>query len=271
MFSEELEELIEIAIADGELTDKKRQVLIKRATSEGVDLDELEMIIDSRLNKKKKSQGFNTGTATPPIPPAPEPAQSQAASAPASGKHGVVNKCPVCGAIVESGNPSCPECGYAFRGIAANSSVEKLSELLRQVQIDIRQQDIEIEKINANKKPQNLISGAFSGDLLRQAQGNTNNLQRINDIIINFPVPTTKEDLLEFILFLEPKTKGGLYNNPNYHHKKVYKTKFDECCRKAELLFPNDPQVTRILNSVMPEKSDKKEKKGGFFGKLFGK
>ena len=38
MFSKELEEIIEAALADGVLTDKERAVLHKRALAEGVDL-----------------------------------------------------------------------------------------------------------------------------------------------------------------------------------------------------------------------------------------
>ena len=44
MFSEELEALISAALADGAITDKERNVLIKRAVSEGVDPDEFELI-----------------------------------------------------------------------------------------------------------------------------------------------------------------------------------------------------------------------------------
>lgn len=53
MFSDELEMLIEAAIADGEITEKERAVLHKRAIAEGVDPDELDMIVDSRLSKVK--------------------------------------------------------------------------------------------------------------------------------------------------------------------------------------------------------------------------
>ena len=53
MYSEELESLIEIALADGELTEKERQILLKRAQSEGVDSDEFEMVLAARLTKMK--------------------------------------------------------------------------------------------------------------------------------------------------------------------------------------------------------------------------
>ena len=56
MFSDELEMLIEAAIADGEISEKERSILHKRALAEGVDPDELDMIVDARIAKAKKSQ-----------------------------------------------------------------------------------------------------------------------------------------------------------------------------------------------------------------------
>ena len=85
MYNEKLEELIDAALADGVLTEKEKQVLFKKAQEMGIDLDEFEMVLDSRLVKIKKSEE--------------EKAQS---SAPKSNKLGDVKKCPACGAIVQS-------------------------------------------------------------------------------------------------------------------------------------------------------------------------
>lgn len=54
MFSDELEMLIDAAIADGEISEKERAILHKRAQAEGVDIDEFDMILDSRLHKQNK-------------------------------------------------------------------------------------------------------------------------------------------------------------------------------------------------------------------------
>ena len=83
MFSKELEEVIDAAIADGVLTDKERTVLHKRAQAEGVDPDELDVVIDGRLAKKKKEEDW--------LRPAPPKAAE-------STKVGNVMKCPNCGA-----------------------------------------------------------------------------------------------------------------------------------------------------------------------------
>ena len=49
MFSDELEMLIDAAIADGEITEKKLAILHKRAMAEGVNLKNLDSIINLRL------------------------------------------------------------------------------------------------------------------------------------------------------------------------------------------------------------------------------
>lgn len=55
-YDEQLEKLIDLALADGELTEKERNILFKRAEALGVDLDEFEMVLDNRLNEIQKQQ-----------------------------------------------------------------------------------------------------------------------------------------------------------------------------------------------------------------------
>jgi len=71
MYNEQLEKLIEMALLDGVLTEKEKQVLFKKAESFGVDLDEFEMVLDSKLfeiQKKAKSES----SAVPPLAAAPK-------------------------------------------------------------------------------------------------------------------------------------------------------------------------------------------------------
>ena len=107
MYSKELEELIEAVLADGVITDKEREVLHKKAEEEGVDPDELDVVVDGRLAKMRP---------TPPI----QPAQSN--------KMGNVMKCPSCGAPYEPGTGKCSVCGHVFQNIEAIKSSVKLAE-----------------------------------------------------------------------------------------------------------------------------------------------
>lgn len=67
MFSEELELLIEAALADGTITEKERLILHKRAQAEGVDVDELDVIIEARLAKLDQSSSGSENSQRPPI------------------------------------------------------------------------------------------------------------------------------------------------------------------------------------------------------------
>lgn len=48
-YSDNLEELISMAVADGKITDKEKKALLRRAMDEGIDPDEFEMVLESRL------------------------------------------------------------------------------------------------------------------------------------------------------------------------------------------------------------------------------
>ena len=52
MYSEELKQLIDAAVTDGKVTEKEMKVIARRAKAEGVDMDELEIYIDSCIQKK---------------------------------------------------------------------------------------------------------------------------------------------------------------------------------------------------------------------------
>lgn len=117
MYNEQLEQLIDAALADGELTEKEKQVLFKKAQLLGIDLDEFEMVLDSRLVKLEKAEK-----------------EKAAESAPKSNKYGDVRKCPVCGAIIQAYQVKCPECGYEFSNVDANMSSQKLAEEIKKAQ-----------------------------------------------------------------------------------------------------------------------------------------
>lgn len=66
MYSEQLETIIKSIIADGEITEKERAVLHKKAEAEGVDIDEIDVYVDGLIgkssqegNKKKLVRQYN--------------------------------------------------------------------------------------------------------------------------------------------------------------------------------------------------------------------
>ena len=71
MYNEQLEKLIEMALMDGELTEKEKQILFKKAESFGVDLDEFEMVLEAKVFEMQKLQGQNVASkeVTAPFQP----------------------------------------------------------------------------------------------------------------------------------------------------------------------------------------------------------
>ena len=127
MYTEQLETLINAALADGVLSEKEKQILFKRAQSLGIDLDEFEMVLDAKLLEIKKTEK-----------------EQASKSAPKSNKYGDVRKCPVCGSLVPPLAAVCTDCGYEFIGIDANLSSQKLADLLLET-TDINKQKVIIE------------------------------------------------------------------------------------------------------------------------------
>ena len=181
MFSEALNELIDAALADGELSDKERAVLHKRAAAEGVDPDELDIILDGRLAKMRKAAADQPAVQMPPVPPvptaAPAPTPAPApSSAPRTQRLGNVLTCPNCGAPVKSGSAVCSECGFAFTNVESNSSYTLLSQKLEAVDVAYRDKTSKFS-LGTSPKTKEKVS-----------------------IIKMFPVPNTRADLLEFLI-----------------------------------------------------------------------
>ena len=246
MYSEQLENLISAALADGVLTDKERQVLLKRAVAEGVDPDEFEMVLDARIVELQKQQAAALAPP-PPAPlaaPAPAPAAAPAAApAPKSQKHGEVRKCPNCGAVVEAATAKCESCGYAFVGIKANSSAEKLAQQLHE--LDVRYSE--------NKKGLNIFAASD--------QEVYKNRERVS-VIKNFPVPSIKEDLLEFAISMRSKWMNT--ESTSLPEKNAYKAKYHECIEKIKFFFPGDTAFNGILQTYEADK-----KKGSSISEKF--
>jgi len=104
--NEQLEKLIDFALADGILTDKEKEVLYRKANEFGVDQDEFEMVLEAKLHQVQK-------------------AAAQSAVPQKSNKEGDIKKCPSCGAPVQSFNTKCSDCGHEFRNTQASKSIKE--------------------------------------------------------------------------------------------------------------------------------------------------
>ncbi len=219
LYDEKIERLIELALADGVLTDKERTVLCKKAQEAGIDLDEFEMVLEARIVEHNKK---NAPTPPPMAAPAPVPARN-------SGKQGGVVKCPSCGAIVPSMTAVCAECGHEFRNIDAVQSAQRMFEAL---------QEVERLKADAIRTSPNKIAS-----IEKQFHD-----QRLT-IIRTFPVPNSKEDLIEMLAM----TSSNAYDNDGVvgTDEEAWLQKTDQVYQKIVITFANDNDTLKRATSMV--------------------
>lgn len=146
--------------------------------------------------------------------------QQAQSGAPTSDKYGDVKKCPGCGAMVQPFMTRCADCGYEFRNIGASSSFTLLSAKLEQ-----------LEKEGGTNQ---LFAAYGFGRTLGDKKAN---------LIANFPVPTTKEDILEFLTMATPMAREASKFFAEQEDKKVnkaWKSKCEQIIIKARFAMKDD-------------------------------
>ena len=173
MFSKELENLINATLEDGVLEEYEKAALVKRAQAEGVDLTELEIYINSILQRRKRERTKA------------EEARQEIIDKKKKEAYGRV--CPNCGKQVNSMTLKC-DCGYEFTNNAVRSSVQILADKIEKITNEASK--ISNEEEREKKKTKEIV-----------------------DVITIYPVPNTKEDIIEFcaMAISNSKTRGGLW------------------------------------------------------------
>lgn len=115
---------------------------------------------------------------------------------------GELRKCPSCGEILNSFVAICPACGYELRGTRASDSVHEFAIRLEQAQTD----------------------------------------EQRSALIKSFPIPNTKEDIMEFMIL----ASTNIGNESQNEILDAWVVKFDQCYNKAELIFSNDSDFPKF-------------------------
>lgn len=187
MFSKELENLIQATLEDGVLEEYEKAALLKRAQAEGVDSTELQIYINSILQRRQRERA--------------EAEDAKQAEIDRKKKEAVGRICPQCQRPVPPMTIRC-QCGYEFVDTNRLSSVQILFEKLNSITLTEAEEE-ELKK-ESNGLP---TSGKREKIIARKKM----------EIIKTFPVPNTKEDIIEFCALALPnsKRKGGfLWGTP---------------------------------------------------------
>lgn len=175
MIPKELDDLIKEYLTDGIISQAERNVLLRKAEKMGLDLDEIDLYITAQEQKVDNKVA-------------------------AEKKAAIGKVCPMCGKQVESMTVRC-DCGYEFKNEKALSSVQKFYEDLNNI------------ALTESEMSTTAYTGANNNTRYDEEKVEKLRYQKKIDLISTFPVPNTKEDIIEFLALAVPNSKleGGIW------------------------------------------------------------
>lgn len=179
---------------------------------------------------------------------------------------GQVKKCPNCGEVLGSFEAKCPTCGYEIFGASANSNVKLFAN--------------QIQELESKRVPDVGFKGFMSKVGL--AKKDTTD-EQIVSLIMNYPVPNTKEDCYEFMVLassninLDALTNASEFLSEDEEKMKrrseAWLSKAKQIYEKSKLSFGNDPDFgyiqtiyDKLTGNIRKSKSEQSVK--SFFQKI---
>lgn len=237
----ELEKTVNSVLANGEVSDRSRELLMKKAEQLGIDLLDFELELESKIAQQKSNQKNQNNNITNNLTQ--------------NSKLGDIKKCPECGSVVESFNTKCKDCGHEFRNVGINSSVKRFSEQLLVIDIDAR------DDYYKNGRDKTVIpKGPLSSEKIFQKSTQVIELEieasaieRKINLICSFPVPNSKEEILEFLVLCIPlaSKKLGFWDKVQQSKtklKKAWLSKAEEIIMRARFSMKEDPKTLAEIN-----------------------
>ena len=120
---------------------------------------------------------------------------------------GKIHKCPNCGERLDSFVVVCPACGYELRSTKVSNSVKEFTSKLN-----------EIEATRKCEQPNGLFA-----KLIAYSQISKTDKEKIT-FIKSFPVPNSKEDLLEFMILATSHINLNIYSSLIFFYQADKKT-----------------------------------------------
>lgn len=233
MYSLSLEKLIEMAITDGVLSVKEREVLFRKASEEGIKHDEFEIMIEGRLFEKNQEL-LKSINATSSI--------QQNLIVDNNEKEQKVRKCPACNDILQQFLTNCLSCDYELNCGEIDSVAKKLLNELSNL--------AELKKNIGNSA----LLGAFSDNSLSGETNIDEKCELINKCII----PNTKFEILSFLSIaiplvnkVEQKSRWGIdlkQINPDEKLSIAWKKKCEQVLIQAQFSMQSDKKT---LDKIM--------------------
>ena len=170
---------------------------------------------------------------------------------------GQLHKCPNCGELLDSFRSHCPACNYEIRDARSSSAVRELAQKLER---------IEAERMAPIEEKKSLMKMVFGKDFKEeneveeaQERFDEHKRQQKANLIINFSVPNTREDILEFMILASSNidVKKGIDDDVT----KAWISKLEQVYEKAKLLLGNKPAFAEIKYIYDRKKAQIKNRK----------
>lgn len=126
----------------------------------------------------------------------------------ANPKEGRLHKCPNCGELISFDDVKCSSCGYEIRDREVNASVQSLFDRIY----------------------------------------STDDIDKKIELIKTFPIPNTREDIIEFMLLAKTNFDAKYYaTNKNVDSvSSAWLSKIDQCYEKAKILLRDKNDLDRV-------------------------
>jgi hypothetical protein len=266
LYNKELEKLIDMALIDGVLTEQKKRVLLKKAESFGIDLDEFEMVLDAKVYERRQ-------------------------------KNNVVMEQPVLKPSIEEKQPSVLNPDIENKQPSIQTLLDLLNEAedtsIKELEAKIEQRRRELNKLSAKDIANlagDIIAGGIPGvglvkGLLSDDDDDESEIDKEiaklttyatekliakkRHIISSFPTPTSKDGIAEFLSTAIPYTKAqiNLLSNTSKDHNQlapIWKMKCEQIIKLASNSLKNDASAMDMINEYT------KQIEGTTFDKISG-
>ena len=170
---------------------------------------------------------------------------------------GYIHKCPSCGEVLDAFTTMCPSCGHEIRDVKSSTTVRELA--------------LKLERISAQKMPafeekKSVMKMIFGKDFKEEDEAEkalerfeAQKAQEKASLIINFSIPNTKEDIMEFMILAASNinVKKVVHDDVT----KVWITKLDQVYQKAKISMSGHPDFPQIENIYKQKKQELKNRK----------
>lgn len=155
------------------------------------------------------------------------------------------NKCPNCGSLLKSFETTCPYCRTEIRNINCSETLKKFSIGLKELQ--------SLRTTNENEK--------------------TQNYEQIAEYIKNYPIPNSKEDLIEFMILISSNIDLNIEDEDKLIVQKAWKNKLEQVYEKAKLSIKSQKDlkyISDIYTDINNKIKNKKKKELILLVSIFG-